>query len=198
MFSSLFAHDFCIVVTNPCQPSQPAPVVGEMPKAASTESGHCQGVKQHNEFAAENGFRQFKDLTTDYLDEIIVAEEGKTRCYHLFSRFANFLIGDDVGRDRKGLAPKTCAQCYSNFKNALADKLTGHLKVHEPNDEWHHHLYRLVKTKAAVRNMERGEATSDGSDSIWRDVLISPSLFLLKQGKSEVRKKQIRLCHINF
>ena len=92
-------------VVNPYKKGPPARLVNEIPKAASTESGYCNGVKHYNEFASENGFRQFKDLTIDYLDEIIAEEEGKTRCYTLFSRFANFIIRDDVGRDRKGLAP---------------------------------------------------------------------------------------------
>ena len=145
-------------------------------------------MKQYNEFASANGFLPFKDLTIDYLEEIIVEGEGKTRCYSLFSRFANYLIRDDVGKDRKGYAPKSCAQYYSNFKNALAKKLTGYPKLHEPNDKWYLHLYKLVKIMSAVRNMEKGEAICDGADSIWRDVLMSLSLFLLKEGNSEVRK----------
>ena len=166
-----------------------ARVVAEIPKASSTESGHCQGVKHHNEFASENGFRQFKDLTIECLDEIIVEEEGKTRCHTLFSRFANFVIRDDVGRDRKGFKPKSCAQCFSNFKNALSNKLTGHIEIREPHDKWCHHLHKPVKMMSAVRNMEKGEAMCDGSDSIWRDVLISLASFLLKEGKSEAHKK---------
>ena len=104
------------MASNPHERNTPNRVAPEMPKAASTESGHCQGVKHHNEFAEENGFRQFKDLTIACLDEIIEPKEGKTRCHTLFSRFANFLIGDDVWKDRKGFAPKTCAQHCSNFK----------------------------------------------------------------------------------
>ena len=165
-------------------------VVGEIPRNEATNSGHIAAVQVHNEFAQENDFRQFKDLSIDYLDHVLVEEEGKTRCHTLFARFASFIIRDDVGKSKKGFAPNSCTQYYSNFKNALADKLPGYAKLREPKDAWYTHLYKIVKISARVRNMERGEAISDGSDSIWRDILISLCLYLVKLNTSEVSTKR--------
>ena len=159
----------------------------EIPQNESTARGYNRGVALYNDFALHNDFVQFKDLSISYLDEILVEEEGKTRCYSLFARFANYLLRDDIGPNEKGFMPGVCYQYFSNFKMALAEKLPGYDKLKKNHDDWYVDLYRRVKDRAVVRNMEKGEPISDRSDSIWRYMLMSLCLHLVKLNTSEVR-----------
>lgn len=175
-------------VKNPYKKAKAKRIVTEATVGKSAKSVRHYGIEAYNDFALDNDFLPFDELTLDYLTEIIEEESGKDRLDSLMRRFAEFIIRDDAGKKKKGFEPNGCKQYYSSFKSALADKFDIP-KLKPPNDTWVNDLTKYVQNKAAARNMKDGKAVSNGASAIWRTILIAICEELLKQNNSTVSKQ---------
>lgn len=147
-------------------------VVEVLPNASSTEAGYASAIKMYEDFAKHNGYPSYEDLTT--ADLLKVGQDGSLAVMELFRKFGSYLLLPiSKSKTSDYYKPGSAAQYFSSLKVAMSKRFNTVEMLQNPKDEWCNQLYRLVKMSAAKRAMKNGEALSDGSDSIWRAILIS-------------------------
>lgn len=122
---------------------------------------------------------------TTRLEAELEGGDGVTNLHSLLRKFAaRVLLPLKKGKDgeTEHCMPDSAAQHFSNLKPALSEKHPSIEILQSPHDDWHIHLWRLVRIAASARAFKVGKQTSCGSDSIWKATLEETCRHLIKMG----------------